>query len=580
MSGTRPDFAGGRNGSPDDGDASSAPPSRPVASYLFFLVFVALFPALLFSGYLLLRTNTVQQEGLLTLFQSNTRSIVQVVDQEISGMLTTLRVLSSDPMFRAGNLEAFHERARQALVGRDMDLVVIDKGLNQLMNTRIDIGRNLPGMSDRSAPRRAFENRTPIVTDAIFSQTTLTWRFYAALPVFRENREPLLLVLARDADTLQQSVDDGRLPGAWQVAIVDGSGNIVASSDASLGPGMSLPFTLEPGFERGLLRKDVGDRTFQIVRERSPLTQWSVVAWTPESTVTAPVIRSIILLLIGGVTISLLATLAAWFVGRRVSRSARRLSASANLLGAGRPVQAENHAITEFAVVSTALAEAAHDRAEAESEIKLLMREVAHRSKNQLTVINAMVGQTAKNATNVEEFVDSFRRRINGLARSTDLLLANAARGIDFRALVESQLEPFMPSDPERVRLLGPNVKLDAQPAQTIGMAFHELATNAAKYGALADEESQLEITWWRREGMLSLTWREYVPELPEIPERKGFGSVVLERMMGGTLEAEITRTLHENGIEWHFAIPLERLRIDTSKPDGGLPAGPGGGKG
>ena len=97
------------------------------------------------------------------------------------------------------------------------------------------------------------------------------------------------------------------------------------------------------------------------------------------------------------------------------------------------------------------------------------------------------------------------------------------------------------------------------------------LASNAAKDGALSDEESRLEITWWRREGRLSLTWREYVRKMPEMSDRKGFGSVVLERMMGGTLEAEIERTLHENGIEWHFAIPLERLRVDTANPDSSI---------
>ncbi len=73
---------------------------------------------------------------------------------------------------------------------------------------------------------------------------------------------------------------------------------------------------------------------------------------------------------------------------------------------------------------------------------------------------------------------------------------------------------------------------------------------------------------------MLSLTWREYVKALKPLPDRKGFGSVVLERMMGGTLEAEITRTLHANGIEWHFAIPLDRLRVETIKAENAAAAG------
>jgi two-component sensor histidine kinase len=547
-----------------DGAPAGAQPeqARPVSHYLSFLVLISLVPAFLFSGYLLLRTNNVQQEGLQTLFQANTRSIVQVVEQEISGMLTTLRVLSTDPTFRAGNLEAFHERARGALIGRSMSLVVLDANLNQLMNTRLDYGQPTGPVSDRTTPRMALENRTPIISDAVFSQTSLSWVFYAALPVFREDRPPLLLLLSREAASLSDTVETGRLPGNWEVALLDGRQNVIVSSAAGFGPGSPLPFEFPGRFDRGVLEIDLNGATYQVIKERSPLTQWSLMAWAPKTTISAPVLRSIILLLIGGASIGVLATLAAWFVGRRVTRSAKRLSTSARELGAGQPVQPAHHTISEFAIVSSALTEAAQEREEAENEIRLLMREVAHRSKNQLTVINAMVGQTAKNATSVEEFVDSFRRRISGLARSTDLLLANSARGIDFRALVESQLEPFMPSDAERVRMIGPRVGVDAQPAQTIGMAIHELATNAAKYGALADEESRLEITWWRREDKLSLTWREFVRELTPAPARKGFGSVVLERMMGGSLNAEITRTLHPDGIEWHFDVPLEMLLV------------------
>lgn len=552
----------------EDADRPAAPKtvSRPVSHYLLFLIIVSLLPSFLFSAFLLIRTNTVQQEGLQTLFQSNTRSVVQVLEQEVSGMLTTLRVLSSDPTFLAGDLQDFHQRARRALVGRDMELLVLDSDLNQIMNTNRNFGQALSTISDPATPRRALENRTPVVSDIVFSQRALDWVFYAALPVFREDQDPLLLVLSRPASSLSGTVEEGRLPGEWQVAVLDGQQNVVASSDPSVRPGGALPFTFADDFDRGVTELELRGEDYQIIRERSSLTSWSVVAWASMSAINAPVMRSILLLIAGGATIAVLAITAAWFIGRRVTRSARQLAEDAHHLGAGIPVEPVEHSITEFAVVSRALSDAAAARELSESEIRLLMREVAHRSKNQLTVINAMVGQTAKNAVNVDEFVDSFRHRISGLARSTDLLLANAAGGIGFRALVESQLEPFLPSDPERVRMTGPHVRLDAQPAQMVGMAIHELATNASKYGALADEESRLDIAWTRKGEMFSLTWREFVPALPEMPERKGFGSVVLERMMGGSLDAEIERTLHANGIEWRFAIPIDRLR---TKPDG-----------
>jgi two-component sensor histidine kinase len=551
----------------DPAPADKRPPAtarpRPVAHYLTFLVLVCLLPAFTFSAYLLIRTNSVQQEGLQTLFQANTRSLVQLLDQEVASMLTTLRVLSSDSAFRTGDLETFHRRARNALIGREMFLVILDDDLTPQLSTAIEFGTPLPPVSDRTTPRRALENRAPVVSDVVFTQAILDWIFFTALPIYAEGRDPVLMLTVRRTDSLDDVLDANRLPGAWQVAIVDSSRNLVSTTDPSLRPGGALPFVFPEDLVNGVGEVEIGGSSFRVIEEHSALTQWSVIAWAPNATITAPVWRSIVLLVAGGIAFGLIAAGSAWFVGRRIARSARRLSANAERLGAGDPVQNDPHSIEEFAVISSAMIHAAQNREEAESEIRLLMREVAHRSKNQLTVINAMVGQTAKNAASVDEFVDGFRRRISGLARSTDLLLANTARGVDFRSLVESQLEPFAPNDPQRVRLAGPTIRVDAQPAQTIGMAIHELATNAAKYGALSDDVSRLEITWWKREGNMSLTWREHVRELAPRAERKGFGSVVLERMMGGSLAADIDRTMHGDGIEWHFNIPLNRLKTE-----------------
>ncbi len=112
--------------------------------------------------------------------------------------------------------------------------------------------------------------------------------------------------------------------------------------------------------------------------------------------------------------------------------------------------------IAEVETVSAALAKAAASRTKAEGEIRFLMREVAHRSKNQLTVIQSMLNQSVHSAESVADFADSFRKRIAGLARSTDLMIANAAQGVDFRELAQNQLQPFTPDDPKRVVLSGP----------------------------------------------------------------------------------------------------------------------------
>jgi two-component sensor histidine kinase len=188
------------------------------------------------------------------------------------------------------------------------------------------------------------------------------------------------------------------------------------------------------------------------------------------------------------------------------------------------------------------------------------MRELAHRSKNQMTVIAAMAKQTARGAESVPEFVSSFEKRIFGLARSTDLLLAHGVAGVDLKELMVSQIDPFCPVDGDRVVVEGPSMRLNAQAAQILGMAAHELATNAVKYGAFAREGGRLRVAWERQGEAVVFVWREIGAVPGSATPRRGFGTTVLENMVGRSLGAEVKREAHPDGIAWHFSIPVASL--------------------
>jgi two-component sensor histidine kinase len=179
-----------------------------------------------------------------------------------------------------------------------------------------------------------------------------------------------------------------------------------------------------------------------------------------------------------------------------------------------------------------------------------------------------MLNQSLNAAESRVDFAEAFRKRIAGLARSTDLMIANAAQGVDFRELAQNQLQPFIPDDPNRVRLSGPPVRLDAQVSQTLGMALHELATNATKYGALGNSKGIVDLKWSIADGAFLLIWREAGANIDAdtiAPARKGFGTIVLERMLGMALDAEMERIMHADGIEWRMKIPEERLNANLS---------------
>ena len=177
-----------------------------------------------------------------------------------------------------------------------------------------------------------------------------------------------------------------------------------------------------------------------------------------------------------------------------------------------------------------------------------------------MTVIAAMAKQTARGAENVPEFVSNFEKRIFGLARSTDLLLANGVAGVDLRELMVNQIDPFCPVDGKRVVVDGPTMRLNAQSAQILGMAAHELATNAVKYGAFAREGGRLTVSWQRQGDAIAFVWREIGAVPGSATPRRGFGTTVLENMVGRSLGAEVARESHPDGIEWRFSIPVASL--------------------
>jgi two-component sensor histidine kinase len=392
-------------------------------------------------------------------------------------------------------------------------------------------------------------------------------------PIVRPGKETIILALNQNAENLSFALLSNKLPEGWNVALVDGQGVIVATTPGGALTGETFSLLgrsandLLPGWTT-IRGTDVQEAEQQAIVQKSPLTGWSLIAWAPSAIIAKPLADSFLFLIIGGIVLAALVIIAVYWMSLQISRSVRGLARDAKRLGAGEAVPKRAYPISEIATISEALSEAAQQRQAAESEVRFLMRELAHRSKNQMTVIAAMAKQTAGSAGSLEQFLPDFERRIHGLARSTDLLLANGMAGVDFSELLTSQVAAFGPVGTERVEISGPPVRLNTQAAQIVGMAAHELATNAVKYGAFADEAGRLRVSWAIKHDQLDFVWRETVRVLnSSASERRGFGTTVLNSMVGRGLGANVARVLHEDGIEWSFCIPLTALDPDFA-PD------------
>jgi PAS domain S-box-containing protein len=195
------------------------------------------------------------------------------------------------------------------------------------------------------------------------------------------------------------------------------------------------------------------------------------------------------------------------------------------------------------------------DRKRHEEQVSLLLREVNHRSKNMLTLVQAVARQTV--ASNPGDFLGRFGERIHALAASQDLLVKNEWRGVDLEDLVRSQLAHFKDLIGRRIELAGPELLISAQAAQSIGMAIHELATNAGKYGALSSTGGRVAVKWGIDHAAhgetFAMSWHEEGGPPVGVPSRQGFGSTVLRALAERSLDAKVCLDFAPEGLCWRL---------------------------
>ena len=202
------------------------------------------------------------------------------------------------------------------------------------------------------------------------------------------------------------------------------------------------------------------------------------------------------------------------------------------------------------------------ERKEAEAHLRLLLRELTHRSKNLLAVIQAMARQTARHAGSVDGFLKQFGSRLQALAASHDILVRESWYGASLAELVRSQLASHI--ERGQVAFEGPEVGLKPEAAQNLGLALHELVINAAKFGALSVPDGRVSINWGRQtagdENAIALDWREQFGPKVKPRRKRGFGSLVIERNLARALDAEVSLTFEPDGVRCHIVIPASQI--------------------
>ncbi|MGX8008970.1 sensor histidine kinase [Mesorhizobium sp. ORM8.1] len=197
---------------------------------------------------------------------------------------------------------------------------------------------------------------------------------------------------------------------------------------------------------------------------------------------------------------------------------------------------------------------------------RLLIRELHHRVKNTLANVRAMMGATARSSDSVDHFVRDFSARLISLAETHTMLTDDYWQTALLHKLLKTELRPYDTPETSRISMEGPDVALVADLAIPIGMAFHELASNSSKYGALSKPEGRLEIRWSVSSPadarMLDFSWRERAGPKVTSPKRRGFGTTLLEKVVTVQCQAEIDLKYHTDGLQFAMRLPLRHTRL------------------
>ena len=236
---------------------------------------------------------------------------------------------------------------------------------------------------------------------------------------------------------------------------------------------------------------------------------WRACVWTSSDHIEASSSerwRSFTILTLVVVSVAILLGAA---LGRTLAAAIRRAAAVGRALDSGGEVKLIRSRVREVDDVLGNLTSAARRRQAHEQEQKILLKETAHRAKNQIAIASALARLSAKSAKNVDQLRDDIVARLSALGRSIDMMSATPSGAVSLKELARTQLEPFAADHPGRLDVSGDDVRVSPETAQSLGLVLHEMATNAAKYGSWSKAEGRVTLGWTETSEGVTVVWKE-----------------------------------------------------------------------
>ena len=481
---------------------------------LALLVAGTTLPLIIFAAGIIFQNYAQDRRDATQRVLETVRSIRLVLDSEMQRMTGGLQVLSLTNVLRERDFEGFRRIVTGFLeqYGKEGVVLVADRDGRQVFSSVTPDAASLPLRNNRDIVDKVFADKRPHYSNLFLGAVEKRMIVTVEVPVMRDG-EVLYAISFSPPIEIFQAMIEQQVPGKdWTISIFDSEGVNFARVP---NPQSTAGQRASPSLYAEMFRTP--ESTFSTVSlegvplitsvARSSLTGWTVAAGIAESSLVAPLWRSLaITSLIGGVL--LLVGLA--FAVRMATTIAR--------------------------------GEMLHG---------LLIDELNHRVKNTLAILQSIATQTFRSASRAER--EKFEGRLGALAEAHNLLSQEKWQGSELQDVVARVLKPYLLSNPERMRMFGPKVPLSPRLAVVLSMIVHEIATNAAKYGALSNDNGTVTLDWEVIEEAdgrkLRMIWTEAGGPHVSAPVQRGFGSRLIERSARDQLGGEATVDFLPRGV-------------------------------
>ena len=451
------------------------------------------------------------------------RSIRLVLDAEMQRMTGGLQVLSLTNSLRNGDFDNFRRISTGFLeqYGRDGVVLVADREGRHLFSSVTEDTAGLPPRNNRDIGEQVFASKKPQYSNLFIGAVKKRLIVTVEVPVFRDGEVVSVISFSPPIEIFQAIIEKQRPSQDWTASIFDRDGINFARVP---NPQETVGKRASPTLFAAMSRSD--EATLSTVSlegvplitsfARSSLTGWTVAAGIAESSLVGPLWRN---LAITGAIGGFLLLIGLAFAVRMATTIAR--------------------------------GEMLHD---------LLIEELNHRVKNTLAILQSIAAQTFRSASRDER--TKFEGRLGALAEAHNLLSQEKWEGSNLKDVIDRVLQPYMLSAQERLRMSGPDVPLSPRLAVVLSMILHEIATNAAKYGALSNDSGKVALDWEvitdDAKRQLRLIWTESGGPHVTAPVQRGFGSRLIERSARDQLGGEATVDFLPRGVVYTVTCTLE----------------------